>query len=1306
MADSCAKKTVENFYRALLEEKNVEHALSFLDEQVHIIGSSQGDVASGTDEAKTLLQTALIREDAHYLLGTQTLSVQTLPENTLLVQGIIQICMESPGFPSRALELCVTAACQKRGTDCKIRSLHVSIAWTADGRLRDFPIQLAQGRRDAFEREIYAKTADLLGKSILGGILGVYLGETWPLYYINDRLLAHLGYHYEEFYALYGADIRKLLHPHDREAVARATNDAKVGCEHTLKYRIQKQDGNYLWVKDISKKEYFPDGRLVCLSAVSDMTHELETTQRLYSEIVQKETQTRLYNELFQSVLCGIVQYRLLDDAHFVFENANQEAIRIFGYDTDSFWKESVWPISRISSPDDFGGMLPSAAQVENKGGKRDYEYRLQQKNGEYCWIIGNVEIVTCDEKGLLIQTVFLDIDKSKRAEIRNQMLSEQVAAGNLLLRMALEHTTTCEFYYYPNERIGIFPPRTARQYRCNERYTGMPESFAAQMVDDAWRGTYDQMFSHIHDGRESGCAEFKARDGMSWCRITMSTVSRTESGEPSLVVGIIEDSTMAKEMELALEDAHTRDELTGLYTRDAGLRKIKEFMRQKSPEQICGMMLLDMDDFAALNREEGHVFANAILQDVANILKAETAADDILVRLGGDEFMLFLKNCNKARATVFGPRIAEKIKSLFLVRREVAVSASIGMCVTEVVDEYEGLYRCAESTLHYVKANGKGKACCYLDVSNEVGTMLTQLYTGSYFFNEIEEKFGYQESNLVSFALDLLGKAKKLDDAVSLLLARIGKYYHLDRVMVLEFSQEYLSLHCTYQWVSSWNSSRLGQMFYVRREQLPSIIRLYDEDGTSKAIQNPRDVMPSCLHIALWNQGAFAGLLCLECKREDFAWSPDGKKTVKELAKIIASHILQARADLGSRAKTEFLSRMSHEIRTPMNAIAGMTAIAKASIDHREKTLECLGKIEYANTYLLSLINDILDMARIESGKMEAKYDDADLGDLFDKLHFLLLPQAQAKNIIFSLCNAYRENRLVKVDALRLNQVMVNIIGNAIKFTDTNGKVTVYVTPVSSGERTVQLRFSVEDTGIGIAKEQMHRIFHAFEQANQDTIHKYGGTGLGLSISSRLVQMMGGTLKVKSVLGEGSEFYFTLTLEYATSTAISEALPLPQQDNADSTLPPGVSWRLLVAEDNDLNREIAGTLLQMKGFTVEEACHGGEALQKYLDNPPSYYDAILMDIRMPVMDGLEATRKIRTSGKSDARMVPIIAMTANAFDEDSQKSMAHGMNGHLIKPLVMEQLIALLKSCIYARNAQTADEGGFYAEESEIKSR
>lgn len=514
--------------------------------------------------------------------------------------------------------------------------------------------------------------------------------------------------------------------------------------------------------------------------------------------------------------------------------------------------------------------------------------------------------------------------------------------------------------------------------------------------------------------------------------------------------------------------------------------------------------------------------------------------------------------------------------------------------------------------------------------------------------------------------------------------------------------------------------------------------------------------------------------------------------------------------AQNANNAKKDFLSRMSHEIRTPMNAIIGMTTIAASSIENRSRVEDCLGKISYSSKHLLMLINDVLDMSRIESNRMKINDEPFELYQFLNTFVSVVYPQANMKGLEFTeKTTGFTEHTTFLGDSLRLNQILLNLISNAIKFTPSGGKVSLEVAHLSSRNHKSWVRFTVSDTGIGMDEEGLSHLYTPFEQADASIASKYGGTGLGMSITQNLVSLMGGYIEVKSKSGEGTTFTVELPFEHSNSDLqpvqkeVLESLDvlvaddeqdvcehtvlllekmnihaewvlsgaeavdrvvtaqnsgcgfdvcfidwkMPNMDGIETTrrirekvgpdtpiiIISAYDWsdieaearmagvnafvakpmfqsslyntlvnvtngafaikesrskavgdslkgkRLLLAEDNRLNMEIAVTLLEMNGAAVESVVNGQEALDRFLLVEPGYFDAILMDVQMPVMNGCDATRQIRACGRCDAQSIPIVALTANAFAEDVAAVMAAGMNAHVGKPLDIEVLCAKL---------------------------
>ncbi len=372
--------------------------------------------------------------------------------------------------------------------------------------------------------------------------------------------------------------------------------------------------------------------------------------------------------------------------------------------------------------------------------------------------------------------------------------------------------------------------------------------------------------------------------------------------------------------------------------------------------------------------------------------------------------------------------------------------------------------------------------------------------------------------------------------------------------------------------------------------------------------------------------------------------------------------------AESVSQSKTEFLSSMSHEIRTPMNGIIGMLTLAHGQL-RGHSAENYIIKAEQLSKYLLSVINDILDMSRIEAGKIELESKPFELAALAEKLRNMFQKNVEAKGVAFYVEMKDVDVKYIVGDELRISQILVNFLSNAQKFTE-KGEIRVTFRQLQKENGKVSLMFRVHDTGKGMDAKFISRIFKPFEQESQDITKQYGGSGLGMSITDRLVHLMGGEIVIDSMLGKGSDFSVYLTLPIAEVSEIET-----EQEDETGTDFTFNGCHILMAEDNEINAEIAVSILENEGAKVDVAVNGKDAVEKYAASAPGTYNFILMDIQMPVMNGRDAAKQIRSMDRKDAGEIPIFALFADAFVEDQRLSAMSGMNGHFTKPIDFEEM-------------------------------
>lgn len=869
--------------------------------------------------------------------------------------------------------------------------------------------------------------------------------------------------------------------------------------------------------------------------------------------------------------------------------------------------------------------------------------------------------------------------------EVIRDLTEQQKTAENILLeekeryKVALESSKDIFFSYdLQNHVLDLVNHETMSGRWQN---TGAESDFINP--DYIYEADREAALKSLALDTDSPYAEFRMRwpgeAEFIWVALSGKVVCDTD-GQRWKLVGSIRNIQKQKEREAEQLRKNMTDAVTGLYAFSAGMELLSK-ARRKQPQGV--MVNLFLQDLKNINEKNGIVFGDLILENIGELIQErcrsisrETGCHTIALRLNQDEFVIWLEELSKKEAEGHIRLLLDQIGAGY--DEEVfQVHLYAGLCCGENEQSAEELISKAKLARSMALPFAGEKLLFYREIPSYARALPPALE------GQDVSSLGYdKDTSLVSVALNLFGWGSDFPAQMLLMLQKIGRFYQASDVLVSMLRPDFNSNYLSYQWHHSQQAAAEAVRKYTEAEKNTFFqwlgkteVRYFTkEDSERRELQKFSSIEPGSEGVLLpmYDSGSYMGNICILGVEASLLNRPGENQNLEELGRVIQGQLNQQQHDIASRAKSEFLSRMSHEIRTPMNGIIGMTAIALQQNQTPERIMDCLQKIQSSSDYLLGLINDILDMSKIESGKMKLEPFNFNIDEMFGTIRELILTQSLARKIRF-VQEIELENHWFMADRMRISQVLINLLGNAVKFTPEGGSITLTVkeTPLSRQESS--LYFAVKDTGIGIAKEEQDRVFRSFEQAANRNPSKQQGTGLGLSISSRLVQMMGSNIQLESAPGMGSTFSFTIPL----------TLGEDEQTREEKEEIFFEGRRILVVEDNELNAEIAQYLLEERGFAVDCVYDGSQAVERIRTTQPGTYDVILMDIMMPVMDGLEATRTIRSMDREDCHTIPIIAMSANAFDEDLKKSVECGMNGHLSKPVEVDKLYETLNAII-----------------------
>lgn len=1449
-----APQLTAEIMRAHYCEHDLDKILPLFHETLTWIGAGEDQICYDCETIKDFfLRTYAEKAVPDCIITDEDYRLVSWDDHSCLVAGRCWIATKpETGYVLRAHQR-VTFSYKLVDGELKITLIHISNPYADMREGEDFPAQIGRQSYEYLQRLLVEKSRQiaLLNSTVSSGLKANWDDECYSLFYVNEGLCRMLGYTEEELMAKCRGRMTELVYPPDLpQALADCERCFANSLTYSTEYRMQRKDGKLIWVWDTGSKSKNEEGKTVINSVIVDITERRHTNDTI-------RRQKAFFQSLYDTTLCALVQY----DLNGTFLNANAFTFDVIGYTEEQFRTETGGSLMSIVHPCDVDTVREHIERLIADRRPTVYNCRIIRRDGAVRWVCASANIINNMDGVPVIQAAYSDVTELQRVERERDSTYDSIPGGvakvligtqlslleandNFFQMLGTDRTAykgtlsavapadrgaivtafmeaaetdaPVDIEYrcrrFDNEQtiwihliarfvenahgakvyrcvfIDITKQKTAQiqLYRERDRYRIIMEN-SADVIYEYDRKTdtvvfyetirrgdeteiakhvspnfskklYDQKIAHPEDaetvmrvfsGVQGGSAEVRLRNlklngDYVWCLLQGQPVY--ENGALARVVGIIRDITENKRI------SQEKERLQRIF--DLELRRDYESICQINPSTGRYVMCTP-SNASYYDIPTSGIFSEELAHAISRIVCSEDR-----------------ETCLKTMS------IGNMLKTL--------EEEKEGTCYYRVLTPDGSLrWKCARYT--YFGDDGS----ILLNVRDVHDIRIAQQQEENRFRAILRETCEYiieTDVETKSYTLHLPTLINRYP------LADCSDYGSL----IARYSERYVAPE--------------DREAFLRAVSLPEALSRMRREGGSCSIKYTVNTNGSPAY-KTWNMSLYRYddnreyMLSYILDITKLVLEQQEKEREAERNRQIIKDALTA-AEQASRAKSDFLSRMSHEIRTPMNAVIGMTTIAAASLDNRDKLTDCLGKIGLSSRYLLSLINDILDMSRIESGKVSIINEEFDFRSFVEGISSLIYPQAKNKNIVFDLNIEGVVDERYRGDPLRLNQVLINILSNALKFTPEWRSVHLSIRETRRVRDRAYLQFIVRDTGIGMEKGLLERIFEPFEQGGASISHSYGGSGLGLAISSNLISLMNGHISVSSTPGVGSEFVVELPLltvpdntpkqdvsledirvlvvdddlvtcehttlilnrigvdaEYVTSgkaavTRVKSALQrhtcynialvdwkMPDMDGVETArsirrivgpdtlviIMSAYDWteiearareagvdffiskpifqsvvqdvllkatrrrqsadtlpvqkedfagrRILLVEDNEINMEIARTLLEFRNASVDGACNGQQAVEMFRSSPQNHYDAVLMDVRMPVMDGIAATQAIRGLDRADAATVPILAMTANAFAEDIERSRKAGMNEHLAKPIEPETLYARLAS-------------------------
>ncbi|MDO4544544.1 MAG: ATP-binding protein [Bacillota bacterium] len=929
----------------------------------------------------------------------------------------------------------------------------------------------------------------------------------------------------------------------------------------------------------------------------------------------QLDTERKRYKELLDSISCGYLEYYTNDDNTLTYREFNQEACVITGKPKELLYQEKIpRELSEIEEDSVYWKSILKQAE-ENLGKRIDYICRIRNgvSGAKYIWVAGYVTCLRDEDGRLYIQDVFMNVDAQRKYEM-------ELVVKNEALRIALSKMETTYFYYYPKEDRLLMGDNSYEIEGIWESGHERPEEWVDTFVAEEFRPKAKEAFERVKTGEENLSFDFRLADRDRWVKTDMAVIEWDELGMPSLVIGFSDDITEEKN-----RDAETQETLAGISNSFDYIHRV----------HIPSMTVTAIKQTRSL--EETMNRQGTIGSVVKKIVTTYIPEEDKEIYQNFMNYKRIAKALNWDHTTetldikmmIQGEERWVRINVILASMKNQEVESYI-VALRDITEEKEAEFAAQQTTRE------RNQLIYAISVIFQ-SMFIIDLKNGQY---RTIKKFNTQED-----AIGMEGAFIDIINAYSLYMEEehadlFKDTFRLDHIVEsVSEDKPILAIELPLEFE--------GRQYWLRY----NAVLTSTEDGQSKTI-------------------AFTTLNV----------TPEREKEARHQE---ALQIAFEAAQKANNAKSEFLSRVSHDIRTPMNVIMGMTAIAKGQTGDEERIADCLEKIDLSSRHLLELINEILDMSRIEAGHLKPTDESFDLSDTIGEILTMFRPLTSNKGQTLNVEIGALKHSAVTGDEKLVKQALINFMSNAVKYTPQEGNIRFAVSEKSSDRLGFsRYEFVFEDDGLGMRPEFVEHIFEPFSREEDSRTSKIQGTGLGMTIAYNIIKMMDGNIEVESAPGKGSKFTVTF---YLARQEEGGAATDTQGKSYDRDLENKVAdlrednyggKKFLLAEDNLLNREIISELLSATGAQVDTVENGQDALELFKEMGEGYYDLVVLDIQMPVMDGYKAAAAIRSlEGRGDAATVPIFAMTANAFADDIKQAKEAGMNEHIAKPLDIKRM-------------------------------